>query len=211
MKQGFPAGKTAKELGIDVSRKFIVLEGNELFDKGETVTLLEDDDTRMPRFINEKGSMRFIHWSGLSYADRTIRDMNVGDILVNREGFENRVLEVGENSFFPQYCRPFNRAVGTWISFEQAELFGWHLKGEGEGISSEIPSGTTVVIGAGKFNGQTGEKTGLHKDNCYIIDLEPHRGYFIPREYCIPTIKEQDGAIAILKAAGRIKEGKILL
>ena len=69
----FEAGKNAKELGIDTSRTFVVLnENGSPFEFGEIVAIAIDDDTEIPRFESTKtGAKGDCFWSRLAYADET--------------------------------------------------------------------------------------------------------------------------------------------
>ena len=70
MKTTFEPGKNATELGIDTSRKFVVVEGSGIFNKKEITTLREDDNSTCPWFRKEdKNSWHQILWSQLAYAD----------------------------------------------------------------------------------------------------------------------------------------------
>ena len=68
--KGFAPNKNAKELGIDTSRKFVVLKENVSdFDKGEIITLMEDDNTHCPFFWDkDKSSFHCVYWQDLAYA-----------------------------------------------------------------------------------------------------------------------------------------------
>lgn len=55
--------------------------------------------------------------------------MEVGDIIVDEDGDEAKVLEVGETSFLKSYWDDYERTT-IWYSFEEAEEKGWKLKGE---------------------------------------------------------------------------------
>lgn len=77
---------------------------------------------------------------------RTLRDMVVGDIIVDEDGDEAMVLEVLKNSFSKSLwdCR-FNK-VDDWFTFEQAEEYGWELKDE----DPEEDEETTYLVKDGK-------------------------------------------------------------
>ena len=68
--KGFAPNKNAKELGIDTSRKFVVLKENvSKFNKGEIITLRKDDNTLYPSFWNKyKSDYNFFCWHNLAYA-----------------------------------------------------------------------------------------------------------------------------------------------
>jgi hypothetical protein len=50
----FEAGKTAEELGIDFSRKFVVVNGGGYFPNGTIVTCVGESDSVIPRFTDGK-------------------------------------------------------------------------------------------------------------------------------------------------------------
>jgi len=66
----FEAGKSAKELGIDISRAFICVEdGN--FKIGSILKIDNDDGSIDPWFIDEYGHMGFMDWKNLAYYEPT--------------------------------------------------------------------------------------------------------------------------------------------
>ncbi len=70
----FGRGKNAKELKIDVKRKFVVVDAFPLdvvcgFSNGAIVTLVYDDKSAIPEFKNESGRSRYLFWFQLAYAD----------------------------------------------------------------------------------------------------------------------------------------------
>ena len=67
-KQGFPPYKSAKELGIDTSRKFVVIKDTYSFKEGDTYFLCKDDDTPAPFFSNGKED-HYMYWDNLAYAE----------------------------------------------------------------------------------------------------------------------------------------------
>lgn len=66
----FPPDKTAKELGIDTTRKFVLVKGSRWFDEGCIVDLTKDDDTPLPWFRRASSNDEHfpIHWHDLDYA-----------------------------------------------------------------------------------------------------------------------------------------------
>jgi hypothetical protein len=62
---------------------------------------------------------------------KTLRDMEVGDILVNERGSETKVLEVLINSFLMSCLSGFKNSW-DWFTFEEAEEEGWKLKTQEE-------------------------------------------------------------------------------
>lgn len=96
----FEAGKTIKELGIDTTKKFRIvndyIENYEELEIGDIFTLSSDDDSRCPYFrkVGEPKGEEYVLWlSELEYADRSKSDKyEVGDILVDSDGDCRRVL-----------------------------------------------------------------------------------------------------------------------
>jgi len=68
----FASGKTAKELGIDTKRKFVVIErGTDMFGKGDILKLYEDNNTNSPFFVHietREGGLFRVSWKKLAYA-----------------------------------------------------------------------------------------------------------------------------------------------
>lgn len=130
-KKGFEAGKSADELGIDTSRKFVIVSrrGDSLFNIGEIISFVEysvfgpSDD--LARFTNGK-VVYPAFYSELAYADRTLRDMKVGD-TIEKEGYENlEVLEVFSKIFAAK--NPYNYI--NLYEIDALERLGWQLKEE---------------------------------------------------------------------------------
>ena len=112
----FEANKTAKELGIDTTRRFIVLEdsiGN--FKKGDILTLKYDDNSWAPWFYSNRypqGESHVSKWDLLAYADepepsKELYEPRVGDrvslegeiIIVDQAGIRV-VFDGSHNSLF---------------------------------------------------------------------------------------------------------------
>lgn len=85
----FPPNKTAKELGIDTSRKFVVVESDNVYKKGDILVIHTDDETSMPFFsrLGEENKNR-ISWSKLEYADEPKK-------MTIKEAYERGELRVG--------------------------------------------------------------------------------------------------------------------
>jgi hypothetical protein len=50
MNKTFEPNKTITELGIDITREFVVVCNNDSFNKGEILKLERDDNTDCPKF-----------------------------------------------------------------------------------------------------------------------------------------------------------------
>jgi len=80
----FPPNKTARDLGIDTTRKFVMMKDYLLFPKGEILVLFKDDDTDSPYFISIKdGIEHAASWSSLAYYEEPVteRKFEVGQTI----------------------------------------------------------------------------------------------------------------------------------
>jgi len=66
----FESGKTIKELGIDIQRKFVVVASyNSTFANGDILELMKDDDSHLPRFRRiSDGTESHYYLDSLAYA-----------------------------------------------------------------------------------------------------------------------------------------------
>ena len=69
--------------------------------------------------------------TGDQSAPRAIKDVKVGDIIVDKGGDESKVIEVLENIFYRSLWNDFELACG-WTQFTKAEKMGWKIKGSEE-------------------------------------------------------------------------------
>lgn len=90
----FPPHKTIKELGIDVTRKFVVVDDKPIdFKSGDILTLVRDDNDTTPYFCRESDKQNaYCHLSRLAYADEpeTPYVPRVGD-RVSLEGVVKKI------------------------------------------------------------------------------------------------------------------------
>lgn len=68
--------------------------------------------------------------TNLCSAERTLRDMVVGDVIVDKEGYIVKVLAICGEAFLRSFWDDFNRASCSWYTFTEAENAGWKLKEE---------------------------------------------------------------------------------
>lgn len=141
MNKPFESGKNAKELGIDTSRKFVVVRGGSLFNVGEIVELSGDEDSVVPKFSNGRKA-RFCCWGRLAYADerpRTLRDMKVGDIIVKEKvvypysgeiinNARRKVLAVLGEVCLVSTINYFNSTEGRWDTIDELINGMWKLE-----------------------------------------------------------------------------------
>lgn len=108
----FEAGKNARELGIDTSRKFVIVstdEGdrNRGLKVGDIVTLRGDDGSCAPFFLDKNGESRCLLWSQLAYADEP-------------EAKEEYVPMVGDRISLEGVVATHNHPNGgAWVDFHK--------------------------------------------------------------------------------------------
>jgi hypothetical protein len=120
----FEPNKNAEELGIDLTKKFVVIiNGDEYFDKGDILVISEDDETELPYFKRlSDGKEHCMYWSDLYYAERTLRDMEVGENIING-GDEFTVLAIcGDVICFDDFGNI------RWEKLETLNKLGWKPK-----------------------------------------------------------------------------------
>jgi len=136
----FEENKTAKELGIDTSRKFVVVtEDNDKFEKGDILKFFRDDNTALSWFKKDGSKDRdwCIHWSSLAYAETesatelikkefSQQGLSIGDIVIVGED-EFKVLDVRELLFDYSYTSDFDAYLGTH-TYKEAIKNGWRIK-----------------------------------------------------------------------------------
>ncbi len=72
----FEKNKNARELGIDTTRKFRVVEDGAMFDAGEIIVLIADDNSEYPYFRSKNNSHEgCCYWDRLEYADVETKDV----------------------------------------------------------------------------------------------------------------------------------------
>ena len=120
-----------KPKNLKVGDKFRVIEGNDDFKLGEIITLKKDDGTNYPFFWNEQKSDSYcIHFSNLEPVTKTVRDAQVGDVVVsnNKIRYERMVLERGQSTVIVSYADDFNIA-GSILTLNELEK-NYTLKAE---------------------------------------------------------------------------------
>ena len=124
---------------LKVGDKFRVIEGDEDFKLGEIISLKFDDGTVGPYFWNaDKSLYRYIHFSRLEPYIKTIRDVQVGDVVVGYNSeFEYLVLERGQSTVVLSYSNDFKKANSGNYTFDQLEE-GFTLKAEPEVVDDKI-------------------------------------------------------------------------
>jgi len=104
-----------------IGDRFKVIE-NGLFDAGEIITLKEDDGTNNPLFWDaDKSNCYFRSFSYLEPYPKTIRDVQVGDVVIDKgDGDEYLVLERGQSTVTLSEYGNFE-VVGVSYTFDKLE------------------------------------------------------------------------------------------
>jgi len=107
---------------LKVGDRFRVIEEDSDFDMGEIITLESDDGSDCPYFWNaDKSDACCAYWSELEPIEKTIRDVQVGDVVVGEySGDERMVLERGQNTVVLSYADDF-KIAGYISTFDELE------------------------------------------------------------------------------------------
>jgi len=103
----FAPNKNAAELGIDITRTFVLVGRHSVWPIGSKLELKNDDGSHNPSFIPKGGGdYEFVHWHKLAYADDSIQQptksfmstvittlknltLSKEDKILRENGFEN--------------------------------------------------------------------------------------------------------------------------
>jgi len=111
-----------KPTNLKVGDQFRVIERYGIFKVGEIVTLKDDDGTDNPFFWNkDKSDSYCTYFSNLEPFTKTIRDAQVGDVVVYKDsGYERMVLERLQNTVILSNGNDFKRASELY-TFDELE------------------------------------------------------------------------------------------
>jgi len=134
---------------LKVGDQFRVIEGDGGFKVGDIITLKSDDRTDCPYFLKEdKSDVYCTYWSNLKPYIKTIRDAQVGDVVVsNSSGFEYLVLERGQSTVTFSKGNNFKIAYDIYTIDELEEDFT--LKNAPEVVSDKIAEAKKLLKEAG--------------------------------------------------------------
>jgi len=133
---------------LKVGDQFRVIKGTGRFKLGETITLIEDDGTDCPFFWNaDKSDYQYIYFSQLEPYIKTIRDPQVGDIVVDEIGNEHMVLERGQNTVMLSFGNDFKKSKNNY-TFDELEK-DFTLKAEPEVVDDKTAEAIKVLEEAG--------------------------------------------------------------
>jgi len=106
---------------LNVGHMFRVIRGNRT---GDIISLKQDDGTENPFFWKEdKSDYHSMYFSNLEPYLKTIRDAQVGDVVVGCFGKEHMVLERGQSTVLLSYGNDFKKAIDTNHTFDELEEY----------------------------------------------------------------------------------------
>jgi len=124
-----------KPTNLKAGDQFRVIRGNDYFDKGEIITLESDDGTIFPFFWSaDKSDYYCIPFSKLEPYPKTVRDAQVGDVVVRSRG-EHMVLKRLKKTVLLSYSNNFKRMKSTRYTFDELEAH-FTLKGAPEVVQT---------------------------------------------------------------------------
>ena len=102
---------------------FRVIRGYYGFELGDIISIKYDDGTAVPYFWNADKSKYYCRsFSDLEPYTKTIRDAQVGDVVVSRDGYEHLVLERGQNTVLISFGNEFKKSKDNY-TFDQLEEY----------------------------------------------------------------------------------------
>jgi len=108
---------------------FRVIVEDGYFNVDEIITLKQDDGSDCPYFWKEdKSNFWCISFSDLEPHTKTVRDVQVGDVVVSRDGYEHLVLERGQNTVLISFGNEFKKSKDNY-TFDELEEY-YTLKAE---------------------------------------------------------------------------------
>jgi len=106
---------------LKVGDQFRVIERDDVFKLGEIISLKEDDGSVWPYFWNaDKSDWNCTFFSDLEPVAKTVRDAQVGDVVVENSGYERMVLERGQNTVVLSYADDFKKSDDNF-TFDELE------------------------------------------------------------------------------------------
>jgi len=98
--------------------------------KGEVYTLVFQSGELVAKKEGEFGYCNCQHKWQLVTKDWT--NLEVGDVLIDAEGDESKILEIGSarNACLPSDIENFEKTCDCWSTFKELKEAGWKIKGE---------------------------------------------------------------------------------
>ena len=133
---------------IKASDMFRVIRGDYSFYVGEIISLKKDDGTNSPFFWKADGSNWYsINFSNLEPLIKSVRNAQVGEVVIGKLGDEYMVLERGQSKITLSHENDFKTADGTY-TFDQLERY-YTLKAEPEVVDDKTAEAIKVLEEAG--------------------------------------------------------------
>jgi len=135
---------------LKTNDQFIVIKRSPFFNVGDTILLSEDDGSDYPYFWlnSDKPSYHSIHFSNLEPYPKTVRDAQVGDVVVDEIcGDEHLVLERFQNTVVLSSCNDFKKASDPF-TFDELEE-GYTLKDTPEVVDDKTAKAMKLLKEAG--------------------------------------------------------------
>lgn len=150
----FAPNKNSKELGIDTSRKFIVLKGDCIFKEGSIIDIHKDDYTPFPFFKNRDGKIACFYWDDFAYYNepkeykfRVGDKVRIKDCVDEISNITKSMISGGDEIFFVKVL---------WWTKEDLELLE---KASGVILEEVEPSVTANIYASTYSNILTGNET----------------------------------------------------
>ena len=146
----FEPNKNAKQLGIDTTKKFVVVDGEGIFPQGTILTLEEDDGSSCPRFTDGK-KIDYAPWFRLAYAEKNWDTLEAGDIIVNKyTGSKSKILAVLGDVFLMSCWDDFEYAVG-WRTKTEAQKDGYTIENTTPTEDEEVENAIKLLEKKGRI------------------------------------------------------------
>ena len=127
---------------------FRVIENNNYFNVGDIISLKFDDGTVGPYFWNaDKSDSSCMSFSDLEPYTKSVRNAQVGDVVVGKSGSEYMVLERWQNTVSLSFANDFKRSSGSFHFDELERQFT--LKAEPVVVSDKTSEAIKVLEEAG--------------------------------------------------------------
>jgi len=129
--------------------QFRVIEEDEGLYVGEIISLKKDDESNCPFFWNADRSDSYcINFSKLEPHTKTVRDAQVGDVVVGCFGKEHMVLERGQSTVLLSHGNDFKKAIDTNHTFDELEEY-FTLKAAPEVVDDKTAKAMKLLKEAG--------------------------------------------------------------
>ncbi len=132
MPRTFEKNKNAEKLGIDTSKKFIIIgtgKINSSLKRGDILIIAKDDHSSCPLFIRiSDGKEHHEKWDNLAYAEKIWDNLEVGDVLISENGLNKKeVLGVCGSVVFTTRLGVKKCCFG--VDKEELIKDGWNIEG----------------------------------------------------------------------------------